>query len=331
MPPGFGFKTAFWRHTKRGHDWAFNPKEALKRFTETEKWRDPWFRKLPPHLKCLWQYICDVCCPAGTFDLDWELVSFVIGKTVTPKDFEAFAGRIDLLSNGRYLVVKFIEFQYGTLSKDCRPHDRIFKAIEQNQIPYPYPRLRVEDRKKIGKEEEEEEDKTGKEHFPEVKTSHSNDARAALLLLNELTGSHYRETDTNLGLISARLAEPGVTLLDVKVMLERKVKEWKGTDWEKFLRPETLFGKQKFESYFGQRNQPVITNGQTGPKPANNNPSMWALKTKLEALTEKIKKLRNCATEGPMGDLNFSGGEGPEYYDLLRQKRELNDQISKFA
>ena len=34
-------------------------------------------------------------------------------------------------------------------------------------------------------------------------------------------------------------------------MIEKKVAEWKGTEMDKFLRPETLFGT-KFEGYLNQ-------------------------------------------------------------------------------
>lgn len=127
-----------------------------KRFTETDKWKDPWFRKLSPRLKCLWQYVCDYCCPAGTFDLDWELASFIIGEPVSEKDLEFFEDRITRLPNGKHLIVKFIVFQYGTLSKDCPAHVRIFKALDTHSIPYPYPSSRVVDtlEDKKGKEED---------------------------------------------------------------------------------------------------------------------------------------------------------------------------------
>jgi hypothetical protein len=133
-----------------------------KRFTETEKWRDPWYRKLPPRLKCLWQYICDSCCPAGTFELDWELASFVIGESVSEDDLVGFGARIVLLPSGKRLVVKFVAFQYGSLSKECRAHDPVFKALDRHSIPYPYPIDRVSGRvEDTLKEKEKEKEKEG--------------------------------------------------------------------------------------------------------------------------------------------------------------------------
>ena len=72
--------------------------------------------------------------------------------------------------------------------------------------------------------------------------------------LNLRAGTRYRSTseDTRKH-IRARIDE-GYTLEDFKAVIDRKVAEWKGTEWEKFLRPSTLFGS-KFESYLNQREE----------------------------------------------------------------------------
>jgi len=56
------------------------------------------------------------------------------------------------------------------------------------------------------------------------------------------------KTGTNLNLLIARIKE-GYTYSDFKFVIDYKVKEWKGTDWHKYLRPITLFDKTKFENY----------------------------------------------------------------------------------
>ena len=54
-------------------------------------------------------------------------------------------------------------------------------------------------------------------------------------------------------LITARFNENRkYTVADFKEVIDKKVKEWKGTEMEKYLRPETLFGT-KFESYLNQK------------------------------------------------------------------------------
>jgi uncharacterized phage protein (TIGR02220 family) len=51
--------------------------------------------------------------------------------------------------------------------------------------------------------------------------------------------------------INARLKE-GYTVEDFKTVIDKKVAEWVGTEFEKYLRPETLFGS-KFENYLNQK------------------------------------------------------------------------------
>lgn len=78
--------------------------------------------------------------------------------------------------------------------------------------------------------------------------------------LNQKADTNYKHTSKKTQTcIHARLAE-GFTVDDFKTVIDKKCAEWKGTEWEKFLRPETLFGT-KFESYLNAK----VTN----KKPAN--------------------------------------------------------------
>lgn len=70
--------------------------------------------------------------------------------------------------------------------------------------------------------------------------------------LNQKTNSAYRpNTPKTVSLIKARLSE-GFTVDDFKKVIDTMTAEWRGTDMEKFLRPETLFGT-KFEGYLNRR------------------------------------------------------------------------------
>lgn len=53
-------------------------------------------------------------------------------------------------------------------------------------------------------------------------------------------------------LIHARF-EDGFNVDDFYTVIDKKCEEWKGTEWEKYIRPETLFGT-KFEGYLNQKN-----------------------------------------------------------------------------
>jgi uncharacterized phage protein (TIGR02220 family)/predicted phage replisome organizer len=85
--------------------------------------------------------------------------------------------------------------------------------------------------------------------------------------LNEKAGTNYKTTSKKTqSCIHARLAE-GFTIDDFKTVIEKKCAEWMGTEWEKFIRPETLFGT-KFESYLNakvtKKQQPVNTGMAVG-------------------------------------------------------------------
>ena len=66
--------------------------------------------------------------------------------------------------------------------------------------------------------------------------------------LNEKAGTKYKTSSKKTQTcIHARTAE-GYTVDDFKTVIDKKCREWLGTEFAKFLRPETLFGP-KFESY----------------------------------------------------------------------------------
>ncbi len=69
--------------------------------------------------------------------------------------------------------------------------------------------------------------------------------------LNLRAGTNYKpSTKKTQTLIIARIKE-GNTVDDFKTVIDKKCNEWMGTEHEKYLRPETLFGT-KFEGYLNQ-------------------------------------------------------------------------------
>ena len=106
----------------------------MKRFTETQKWEDPWFRKLKPEMKLLWQWILDRCDNAGVIDPDMELASFQIGYQYPMDTLSKFDGRVTKLDCGKWFIPKFIEFQYGQLSEDCKAHKPIFMSLQKHDL-----------------------------------------------------------------------------------------------------------------------------------------------------------------------------------------------------
>ena len=67
-----------------------------------------------------------------------------------------------------------------------------------------------------------------------------------------MTGKCYKaKTESTRKLIRARLRD-GYTVEDCKRVIDVKVSQWLGTDWEKFLRPSTLFRGTNFEGYVNE-------------------------------------------------------------------------------
>jgi len=81
------------------------------------------------------------------------------------------------------------------------------------------------------------------------------DAIHVLMKLNELAETNYamtgRKAESNIRLVSARFSE-GYTKQELFMMIEHKVKEWKGTKMERYLRPATLFQKSKIDGYINE-------------------------------------------------------------------------------
>lgn len=79
-------------------------------------------------------------------------------------------------------------------------------------------------------------------------------AESVLCFLNEKTGRNYRPVDVNLDFIKARI-KSGISMDDLKSIVAMKCREWKGDPkLEKYLRPATLFNREKCEQYYGELN-----------------------------------------------------------------------------
>ena len=74
-----------------------------------------------------------------------------------------------------------------------------------------------------------------------------NIAEQVLYYLNEKAETHFKPVESNLKFIKARLKD--YTESDLKAVVDKKTAEWKGTQMQMYLRPETLFNATKFESY----------------------------------------------------------------------------------
>jgi len=85
-----------------------------KRFTDTEKWKRPWYRQLPLKAKIVWQYLCDDCNHAGIWFGDFELLSFQVNFKVSHEDLSNWFDEKIVKIGDKYFIPSFFDFQYKT-------------------------------------------------------------------------------------------------------------------------------------------------------------------------------------------------------------------------
>lgn len=129
----------------------------------------------------------------------------------------------------QYRVVNYLKYQELRTEVDRREYNRV-KQQEYRE------------RKKLEAPEK-----------PKPDPNYTPESRVALHYLNEKSGKRFRETESNLGFIQARLNEPEVDIAGIRQMIDRQCRLWLGTDMADYLRPETLFNKTKFDSYYAAR------------------------------------------------------------------------------
>ena len=105
-----------------------------KRFHDTNIWSEDWFIALPRDYRHLWFYIKDNCDHAGiwrpniiTFNKVYDC-QCKLDKAI--EFFNLDKKRILELDNGRWLILGFIEFQYGrTLNENSPTHLSILNLL----------------------------------------------------------------------------------------------------------------------------------------------------------------------------------------------------------
>lgn len=140
-----------------------------KRFTASEKWNDPWFCGLDLHHKVFWVYLLDNCDNAGIWEPNWPLVNFHIPGFVLSQ--EILKDRIVEIKGGKWFIPKFIEFQYGELKEDCKPHLSVLRTLVKYGLSKGYPKgihtLKDKDKDKDKEQAKDKEQERLQEDIPE--------------------------------------------------------------------------------------------------------------------------------------------------------------------
>lgn len=89
-----------------------------KRMTETGKWMNPSFRKLPTKIKVLFLYLLDSCDSAGVIHLDFDLISVILNEEFNGADLDDhLSDKFFYLSEkkDKIIIKNYIAFQNGDI------------------------------------------------------------------------------------------------------------------------------------------------------------------------------------------------------------------------
>lgn len=103
-----------------------------KRFTDTDKWKRPWFRGLPPKAKVMWLYLLDQCDHAGIWLADFDLMSFQLDTKVAEADLkEWFGNKVFRVDQDKFFIPSFFEFQYADAKEGFKAKQSALRSLEK--------------------------------------------------------------------------------------------------------------------------------------------------------------------------------------------------------
>ena len=223
------------------------------RFTDTEKYEDPWFRALPAEMKAVWDFLCCRCNHAGIWKVDMELLNYFVKpkSPITEKEILTTMNngkdRCKTLSSGKLWLTGFIEFQYkGGLNENNNAHRGVVQQLRKHHITQGLPRGWGGAKKGLTRGSPATKDKDKEKEY--IDTSNK-----VIDYFNRTTESSYKHSDTARGPIVARLKD-GFTGRQCAEVIHKKYHQWKDDEKMcKYVRISTLFQPTKFEGYLNEK------------------------------------------------------------------------------
>ena len=231
-----------------------------KRFTDTDKYKKPFLRGLQGAYKLLWDYLYHDCNHAGIWIVDFEIAQIYLGSDMLVNKIDALKffnkkeKRIIEVSDSKWFIPSFIEFQYGTLNPKNKAHNSVINILEKYKL-FKNGKVKI---KGLGSPLDDAKDKD-KDKDKEL-------VKEIIRFFNKTCGTNYKEDSKTIQEpIGARLKD-GYTLENCKSVIVKKYNEWKN-DKEKaqYITPNTLFRPTKFPKYLNQIEAKAKNNQTTQP------------------------------------------------------------------
>jgi uncharacterized phage protein (TIGR02220 family) len=149
-------------------------------------------------------------------------------------------GMIDIVSNPRGNVITICKYNYY---QDPKNYERTNERTNERTTTVP---TAYQERLPINKEGKE---LKKKELKPIVEQTSLDCISSVIDHLNKKTGKKYRAGSKSSRMHILARTKEGHTLDDFIAAIDNQAGAWMGTEWEKYLRPSTLFNSEKFEGY----------------------------------------------------------------------------------
>ncbi len=112
-----------------------------KRFTDSDKWKERYFRNFTTEYKLLWLYMWDDCNHAGIWNVDFDIAKARLKIDVNEKEsIKQFGNEINVLLDGeKWFLPRFIDFQYGlSLDPAVKAQHSVLKILREYDLHEDY-------------------------------------------------------------------------------------------------------------------------------------------------------------------------------------------------
>lgn len=246
-----------------------------KRFIDTGIFDDEWFMDLSDKGKIFWVFLFTKCDHAGIVKNNDTLFKFYLGVDDIEPLYEEMGKRVVRINNTYTFLPKFIKFQYPKgLSHNVKAQESAIEILDKHGLwdseedslkkeflncsvtvsegllkgwPTVTKELGVgcltpqDKNKNMNKDMDKDKDK-------EEEKEKYRDVDSVIDYLNKVADASYKYSKSSRENISGRL-EDGFSVDQCKAVIDFQVQAWTGTQYEQYLRPQTLFGPKKFEGY----------------------------------------------------------------------------------
>ena len=161
-----------------------------KRLSDSNKWDDTWFCELSNNDKLFWLYILDKCNHAGIWKANWKLVKFHLENFEYNKN--PFENKILKITDEKYFIPKFINFQYGILDDNNRVHKSVIDILKKEGV------FKTLTRPLLGcKDKDKEKAKAKDKDMDKDKESHNDNNNIEAVELADLLYTKIKENNPN--------------------------------------------------------------------------------------------------------------------------------------